>query len=180
MCYTCHKEQRVQMSKPSHHPVPEGKMKCSDCHNVHGSIGPKLAKRDSTNDTCFTCHAEKRGPFVHQHEPVVEDCSNCHNPHGSTVAAMLTTRPPVLCQQCHTPHVAGEVGALGGQPGVFTQPGPGQNPAVMATVERQERGQPVAGAQLHELPHPGARIEQSVRDEPDAAVPVPLREGAKR
>ena len=132
VCYTCHKEQRVQMSKPSHHPVPEGKMKCSDCHNVHGSIGPKLAKRDSTNDTCFTCHAEKRGPFVHQHEPVVEDCSNCHNPHGSTVAAMLTTRPPVLCQQCHTPHVAGEIGALGGQPGVFTQPGPGQNPAVMA------------------------------------------------
>jgi DmsE family decaheme c-type cytochrome len=132
VCYACHKEQRVQMSKLSHHPVPEGKMKCSDCHNVHGSIGPKLAKRDSTNDTCFTCHAEKRGPFVHQHEPVVEDCANCHNPHGSTVAAMLTARPPVLCQQCHTPHVAGEVGALGGQPGVFTPAGP-QGPAVSAT-----------------------------------------------
>ena len=132
VCYTCHKEQRVQVSKPSHHPIPEGKMKCSDCHNVHGSIGPKLAKRDSTNDTCFTCHAEKRGPFVHQHEPVVEDCANCHNPHGSTVPAMLTTRPPVLCQQCHTPHVAGEVGALGGQPGVFTPAG-SQGPAVTGT-----------------------------------------------
>jgi DmsE family decaheme c-type cytochrome len=118
VCYTCHKEQRTQMSRPSHHPIPEGKMTCSDCHNVHGSAGPKLAKRDSTNDTCYTCHAEKRGPFVHQHEPVVEDCSNCHNAHGSTVPGLLKARAPILCQQCHTPHVAGDVGAIGGQPGV--------------------------------------------------------------
>ncbi len=118
VCYTCHKEQRAQMNRPSHHPVPEGKMTCSDCHNPHGSAGPKLAKRDSINDTCFTCHAEKRGPFVHQHEPVVEDCSLCHSPHGSTVASMLKTRAPMLCQQCHTPHVAGGVGAVGGQAGV--------------------------------------------------------------
>jgi DmsE family decaheme c-type cytochrome len=85
---------------------------------VHGSAGPKLAKRDSTNSTCYSCHAEKRGPFVHQHEPVVEDCSNCHNPHGTTVPALLKARAPMLCQQCHTPHVAGGVGAVGGQSGV--------------------------------------------------------------
>jgi len=127
VCYACHKAQRAQMSRPSHHPVPEGKMACSDCHNTHGSIGPKLAKRDSTNATCYTCHAEKRGPFVHPHEPVTEDCASCHNPHGSTVAAMLKARPPMLCQQCHTPHVAGGVGALGGQPGVFAPAVPGQS-----------------------------------------------------
>jgi DmsE family decaheme c-type cytochrome len=133
-CIGCHKEQRTQMAKPSHHPVPEGKMSCSDCHNVHGSAGPKLAKRDSINDTCYTCHAEKRGPFVHSHEPVNEDCSTCHNPHGSTVAAMLKSRPPMLCQQCHTPHVAGGVGAVGGQRGVFGPAAPGQlAPAVSAT-----------------------------------------------
>jgi len=119
VCLTCHKEQRTQLARPSHHPIPEGKMTCSDCHNVHGSAGPKLAKRDSTNNTCYTCHAEKRGPFVQNHEPVMEDCAICHNPHGSTVAAMLKTRPPMLCQQCHTPHVGGGVGALGGQTGVF-------------------------------------------------------------
>jgi len=36
----------------------------------------------------------------------------------------------MLCQQCHTPHVAGEVGALGGQTGVFTPAGPDQGPQI--------------------------------------------------
>jgi DmsE family decaheme c-type cytochrome len=106
VCFTCHKEQRTQVNKPSHHPIPEGKMACSDCHNPHGSVGPKLMKRDSVNDTCYTCHMEKRGPFVHTHEPVAEDCSNCHNPHGTTAENMLKARPPFLCHQCHTPHGA--------------------------------------------------------------------------
>ncbi len=105
VCFTCHKEQRAQVNKPSHHPVLEGKVICSDCHNPHGSAGPKLMKRDSVNDTCYTCHMEKRGPFVHSHEPVTEDCSICHNPHGTTTEAMLKTRPPFLCQSCHTPHM---------------------------------------------------------------------------
>lgn len=113
-CYTCHKEQRSQLNKPSHHPVPEGKMTCSDCHNPHGSAGPKLVKRDSINDTCYTCHAEKRGPFVHAHEPVAEDCSTCHNSHGSVVPGLLKARAPILCQQCHTPHSAADVGIIAG------------------------------------------------------------------
>ncbi|HEY2926062.1 DmsE family decaheme c-type cytochrome [Piscinibacter sp.] len=135
VCFTCHKEQRTQVQRPSHHPIPEGRMSCSDCHNAHGSAGPKLAKRDSTNDTCYTCHAEKRGPFVHPHEPVAEDCANCHNPHGSTVANLLKARAPILCQQCHTPHVAGGVGAVGGQPGVYPPAAPGQfSPAITAVT----------------------------------------------
>jgi DmsE family decaheme c-type cytochrome len=112
--------------------VPDGKMSCSSCHNVHGSTGPKLVNRGSTNDTCYACHAEKRGPFVHEHEPVAQDCGSCHNPHGSVVAGLLKARQPMLCQQCHTPHVAGAVGAVGGQPGVFTPAVPGGLPAVTA------------------------------------------------
>jgi DmsE family decaheme c-type cytochrome len=128
VCYACHKQQRAQLSRPSHHPIPEGKMTCSDCHNVHGSFGPKLMTRDSTNATCYTCHAEKRGPFVRQHDPVAEDCSNCHNPHGSTVAGMLKTRAPMLCQQCHTPHAAGSVGVIGSPMTALT---PGKNATTM-------------------------------------------------
>ena len=114
-CFTCHKEQRAQANKPSHHPVIEGKMACSDCHNVHGSAGPSLMTRDSVVETCYTCHMEKRGPFVRNHQPVSEDCSICHNSHGTNAEAMLKSRPPFLCQTCHTPH-----GAI--QPSVATGP----------------------------------------------------------
>ncbi|HEY6821109.1 MAG TPA: DmsE family decaheme c-type cytochrome [Burkholderiales bacterium] len=115
VCFTCHKEQRTQINRPSRHPIPEGKVVCSDCHNPHGSVGPKLVKRDSVNETCYTCHMEKRGPFVHNHEPVNEDCMNCHNPHGTVAENMLKYRPPFLCQQCHNPHGAFEPQILGRQ-----------------------------------------------------------------
>src|SRR4051812_20874307 len=42
VCFPCHKEQRTQLTRPSRHPVLEGKVACSDCHNPHGSVGPKL------------------------------------------------------------------------------------------------------------------------------------------
>lgn len=100
-CFTCHKEQRAQINKPSHHPIPEGKMACSSCHNVHGD-NPKQMVKSSTNETCYTCHMEKRGPFVHNHQPVSEDCSICHQPHGTTTASLLKTRVPFLCQECHS------------------------------------------------------------------------------
>jgi len=100
-CFNCHKEQRVQMSRPVHHPVLEGKMNCSSCHNVHGGT-PKQLVRDTVNETCFTCHMEKRGPFVHNHPPVQEDCAICHQPHGTTIPNLLKARPPYLCQECHS------------------------------------------------------------------------------
>jgi len=103
VCFTCHKEQRALSEKPSHHPVPEGKMTCSNCHNPHGTAGPKLLVKDSVTQTCYTCHAEKRGPFIHSHQPVTDDCTNCHNPHGTTADAMLKVRPPFLCLSCHDP-----------------------------------------------------------------------------
>lgn len=116
VCFTCHKEQRAQVNRPSHHPIKEGKVVCSDCHNVHGTAGPKLLKRDTVNDTCYSCHMEKRGPFLHNHQPVLEDCGLCHNPHGTTVAAMLKSRPPFLCQQCHNDVSNGHPGQIGALP----------------------------------------------------------------
>ena len=103
VCFTCHKEQRAQINRPSHHPIKEGKMACSDCHNPHGSAGEKMLVKDSVNDTCYTCHMEKRGPFVRTHQPVQEDCTICHNPHGTTTPNLLKARVPFLCQECHEP-----------------------------------------------------------------------------
>ena len=100
-CFSCHKEQRVQVNRPVHHPIVEGKMSCSSCHNVHGG-NPKQLVRDSVTETCFTCHMEKRGPFVHNHPPVQEDCAICHQPHGTTIPSLLKARPPFLCQECHS------------------------------------------------------------------------------
>jgi hypothetical protein len=31
----------------------------------------------------MSCHAEKRGPFLWEHAPSVENCANCHEAHGS-------------------------------------------------------------------------------------------------
>lgn len=101
VCYACHKEQRAQMNRPSRHPVKEGLVACSDCHNTHGSAGPKLLVKDSVVDTCYSCHMEKRGPFIYNHQPVTEDCGNCHNPHGTVAPNLLKVQAPFLCQSCH-------------------------------------------------------------------------------
>jgi DmsE family decaheme c-type cytochrome len=62
----------------------------------------KLLKKGSTvNETCQACHAEKRGPFLWEHEPVVENCTTCHDAHGSSNDRMLVAKEPFLCQRCH-------------------------------------------------------------------------------
>ena len=102
VCFACHKTQRAQIHLISTHPILVGKVTCSDCHNAHGSTAPKLMVKDTTNETCYTCHAEKRGPFLWEHSSVVDDCTNCHTPHGSTKPALLKARVPWLCQDCHS------------------------------------------------------------------------------
>jgi len=77
-------------------------MACSDCHSAHGSAAPAMLVKPTLNQTCFSCHADKRGPLLWEHEPVAEDCSLCHTPHGSVRNALLTKTPPLLCQQCHS------------------------------------------------------------------------------
>ena len=101
VCFTCHKTERSQTLRISHHPVQEGKVACSDCHNPHGSAGPKLLARATVNETCWNCHAEKRGPFLWEHPSASDDCMNCHTPHGSTNPPLLRARAPYLCQECH-------------------------------------------------------------------------------
>ena len=101
VCYNCHKPQRAEFNKTTHMPLREGKMACSDCHNPHGSTGPKLLTKNSVTETCTSCHAEKRGPFLFEHPPAADSCTNCHAQHGSNHRPLLKARLPMLCQQCH-------------------------------------------------------------------------------
>lgn len=101
VCVNCHKERRADMQKVSSHPMKTGKVVCSDCHNPHGSTGPSLMKKNTVLETCFQCHAEKRGPFLFEHQPMTESCAHCHNPHGSSITPLLKSRSPFLCQECH-------------------------------------------------------------------------------
>jgi DmsE family decaheme c-type cytochrome len=102
LCVRCHKDVKADLQRPSHHPLREGKMECSDCHNPHGTATDGLISANSINENCYRCHAEKRGPFLWQHPPVTEDCTNCHRPHGSSHDKLLTAKVPYLCQTCHS------------------------------------------------------------------------------
>jgi len=116
VCFTCHQTQRAQIHRISTHPIAAGKMACSDCHNPHGSVGPKLMTKNSINETCYTCHADRRGPFLWEHSPVSDDCTNCHTPHGSTNAALLKQRTPWLCQDCHSTDHSGPINSAANLP----------------------------------------------------------------
>lgn len=101
VCFDCHKEIRAATLRFSTHPLRTGWMPCSSCHNAHGSVGEASLVKASVNDTCFTCHAEKRGPYLWPHPPAAENCASCHEPHGTNNAPLLVTRMPYLCMQCH-------------------------------------------------------------------------------
>ncbi|WP_210397896.1 DmsE family decaheme c-type cytochrome [Motiliproteus sediminis] len=102
VCYSCHKNTRIEANKPHRHPIREGKVTCSDCHNPHGSPTELSLKKATLNDTCYECHAEKRGPFLWEHQPVQENCVECHYAHGGNNERLLKVARPFLCQQCHT------------------------------------------------------------------------------
>jgi len=101
VCSQCHLTRRAQLMRSSHMPLREEKMSCGDCHNPHGGVTPAMLREDSVNENCYTCHAEKRGPYLWEHAPVIESCTNCHEPHGSTNPRLLKVRIPRLCQECH-------------------------------------------------------------------------------
>ena len=114
LCNDCHQDIRVKTLYPSHHPIREGKMVCSSCHQAHGGFLKNLKTDERLNDLCLNCHASKQGPFTFEHEPVVESCVICHEPHGTVANNLLAQNEPFLCLQCHQFHFhAGKIGNTG-------------------------------------------------------------------
>ena len=108
LCFSCHQDVSPQFSRPFHHRVKEGLIRCTDCHNPHGGFGTQRARQQrasaSQDIVCFNCHADKAGPFVYEHPPVkVEGCISCHVPHGSANPRLLNySQINLLCLGCHT------------------------------------------------------------------------------
>ncbi len=101
LCTQCHAIKEATIQHWSRMPVREGKVQCSSCHNVHGTVTDYLISDNSVNEKCYSCHTEKRGPFLWEHAPVRENCLNCHDAHGSNNVSMLRIRVPRLCLECH-------------------------------------------------------------------------------
>ena len=119
LCVSCHKSQINQFRRNFHHPVPEGRMVCSDCHNVHPRLSASVLETDAipqtatqsdsltnVDVTCVRCHADVAGPFVYEHDPAMgltgRGCLECHDPHGSQNPALLRLSSRSLCAQCHS------------------------------------------------------------------------------
>lgn len=101
LCLDCHQMRRAQLQRSSHMPYREGKVTCTSCHNPHGTPNPKQLIQATTNENCLSCHTERRGPFLFEHPPVMENCANCHEPHGTNNPQLLKTRMPRVCDSCH-------------------------------------------------------------------------------
>ena len=121
LCNTCHTTQVASFrNKPYAHRIGRGGMACTSCHEPHGRPARDSLRMTASGESqpCYSCHSDKRGPFVFNHPPAsVADCTTCHEPHGSSNPKQLK-RAEVwqLCIECHSP-----IGAetFGSQPPSF-------------------------------------------------------------
>ena len=103
VCFRCHLDKKAEFRLQYHHPVIEGLVSCSGCHDPHGSEARAwtLTSFSDTNEVCFKCHPEQRGPFVFEHDAMREGCTICHKVHGSVNDKLLIARDSNLCLRCH-------------------------------------------------------------------------------
>jgi DmsE family decaheme c-type cytochrome len=112
LCSDCHRAIVAEFDQPRAHPLPDRVPStgtspdppgCEGCHNPHTTF-PLRAKRGFGNNIdCASCHFEKAGPFVYEHDvSMVDSCSACHQVHGSTNRHLLTDERQInLCYKCH-------------------------------------------------------------------------------
>src|SRR5438552_1007954 len=87
-CFQCHLDKRAQFNLPHHHPVLEGKVSCSDCHNPHYGPAVKAGGTSllSENATCGQCHTAQFGP-----------CDTGRRSRFPKATKSLRPSPPGLC-----------------------------------------------------------------------------------
>lgn len=109
LCVSCHAGVEGAFAQPYRHPVSDGIIQCSECHQTLDETARELSL-NGTN-VCMECHTEFQGPFPYEHQATVDysthegGCLNCHEHHGSALPRMIRQpyEPPhyQLCTQCH-------------------------------------------------------------------------------
>jgi len=125
-CFQCHLDKKAEFHLQYHHPLIEGKMSCTSCHDPHGANinTPKGVFVARVNAQCAQCHRAQTKPHVFEHEAVREGCVTCHQVHGSINPKMLTERDNNLCLKCHA-----QVAGLSGQVFIGQMPHAGFGPS---------------------------------------------------
>lgn len=111
LCLRCHQSVQAGFEQYSHHPLNEGRVTCSDCHDSHA---PSVTDGEPVVEACVGCHADKEPPFVFEHEPTSSDlangCLTCHKAHGTSNESLLRLPGTAICLQCHTEQAAAHYG----------------------------------------------------------------------
>lgn len=102
LCADCHESQVGQFDLPRSHPMVEGEEACTNCHDPHGPSEARMAG-DRLSGRCLTCHFDKVGPYIYNHDTtLIDGCISCHQIHSSPDRHLLQAVGQVnLCYQCH-------------------------------------------------------------------------------
>jgi DmsE family decaheme c-type cytochrome len=104
-CLDCHSDIKNKFTRRSAHPVRQGTMTCLSCHRF--AQQKDYAQGYDFNRVCQDCHADKGGPFPHEHAAVDaysvngNGCTECHDPHGSENDRLLRQPGNQTCLSCH-------------------------------------------------------------------------------
>ncbi|RMF72320.1 MAG: hypothetical protein D6738_11580 [Acidobacteria bacterium] len=99
-CWSCHADVEQDFRLQYRHPLREGTVRCTDCHDIHGAEA-EAALVDADSRRCASCHAEQAGPFLFEHEAMADGCATCHRPHGSWNRDLLRSAGNAICVECH-------------------------------------------------------------------------------
>jgi len=115
LCLDCHRQEMAEFSLNSHHPVVrEGRMQCSDCHDVHRQMALPVGESQQIRRQCAQCHTQRRGPYVFEHATMSgslsEGCLDCHRAHGSPNRDLLKVTGRGLCLSCHPDRITHSLG----------------------------------------------------------------------
>jgi DmsE family decaheme c-type cytochrome len=61
LCLSCHQDIMGRISMPYHHPIREGAMGCTSCHDPHSNMERRLLAK---NETCYKCHQAQQGFLI--------------------------------------------------------------------------------------------------------------------